>query len=436
MSGSWYVYKKNNRLGPMTSIEVRDALRDGTIDPMDLVSRVGSSVKIELYEVDEIFAVTNGQPITVTETHDAPIPLASGDFQNPVIAQNKRTAKSPVAPKPLIKGRSRRKRDPKKFFLIDRKKRRLGPLSAKEIQSIFYRGIVDQSAKVVKAGTEKKVPVGTFVNVYAGARAAEFKNEGTESGFDAYSQTSVAIPSTRVLDEMKRIRDHRSGAGTFTQIVLPILGILFGIALGYWAIDKYVVKNENAGLFPSSHSPSQEAPNIPAPQSRKPQQKVKSQKKSVKKSPPKKTAKKKQPTRKAVQKPKKKTPARVTRPTPRKTAPRTSALTRPTPAPRVSRPSPVVRKPQTKPKPKGAVASLRSGAVGTARGMRFSKSALASCGMRCTLVMTDSAGQSLRVVFFKGAYEDRLKNSSGRVTVTGRVSGSGNSKKMFLSNVQ
>ncbi|MDA9951623.1 hypothetical protein N9D31_03505, partial [Oligoflexaceae bacterium] len=123
--------------------------------------------------------------------------------------------------------------------------------------------------------------------------------------------------------------------------------------------------------------------------------------------------------------------------------PRVAAPRRPTTTPaRSARAAPPRQAaPQRRSAPKtssrGSIAALSSkvGQVASASNVRFSKSALAACAMRCTLSVTDSVGGHMRVVFFKGAYESRLKNSSGRISIRGRVTGSPGNLMMILQGV-
>lgn len=460
MAIQWYIHKKNERLGPMTSLEVREALREGTVDPMDLVSREGSSVRIELYEVDEIFSFSNQnessdqtsdiQPMTA----ERPLSRAVGD--NISGSDLKKTVESNPIRQPRKKAsanseRSKRGRDPKKFFLYDRKKRKLGPLSAKEIQSIFYRGIVDQSAKVVKAGSDKKVPVATFVAVYAGSRAKQYDNEKTQVGgfSEPMTRTAVAVPSSRVLDELAMMRRGGGGSSAFTNIWLPIIGIIFGIAIGYWAIDTYVfnqpVKRKVTAGQAKKVSPPEKAETDlqeSAEEIRQPEP-IRNKKTVGKKENDRKTSR-----REVKQAKKPSTPPRVSNRLPRQVRPIPPKVAPKRIPPRVVRPrtktnsTPIVRKAPTRAPPKqsaggGAVAGLRGkiGGIASASNMRFSKSALKACSIRCTLTFSDSAGGSIRVVFFKGAFEDRLLKSSGRVTISGRISGSAQNLMMILQGV-
>ncbi|HET9241575.1 MAG TPA: hypothetical protein VFO10_30190, partial [Oligoflexus sp.] len=55
MEKRWNVYHGNDYLGLKTAKEIREALRQGTLDPFDKVSREGSNIREDLIEVDEIF---------------------------------------------------------------------------------------------------------------------------------------------------------------------------------------------------------------------------------------------------------------------------------------------------------------------------------------------------------------------------------------------
>lgn len=55
MAHRWLIHSRDRTLGPWTSIQVRDELRAGRIDPFDMACKEGGTVKRPLVEVDEIF---------------------------------------------------------------------------------------------------------------------------------------------------------------------------------------------------------------------------------------------------------------------------------------------------------------------------------------------------------------------------------------------
>ena len=55
MSARWLIHSRDRTFGPWTAVQVRDELRAGRIDPFDMASKEGSSLKRPLVEIDEIF---------------------------------------------------------------------------------------------------------------------------------------------------------------------------------------------------------------------------------------------------------------------------------------------------------------------------------------------------------------------------------------------
>lgn len=184
MSERWLIYKNDQTLGPFTSEEVRNALRDGSLDPFDLVAREGSSVQRELLEVDEIFVSTKVVFVEGAASHEEqPEPVALRQVPGEratepparpgvygqghlALASDAQGTQPSQAPKPG-QGQAKRRRDPKHFYILDAKGRRLGPVTAGEIQTLFYKGVLDKSARILRDGSQAKVPVNKFVAVYA-----------------------------------------------------------------------------------------------------------------------------------------------------------------------------------------------------------------------------------------------------------------------------
>src|SRR5690606_31768180 len=152
----WRVYKQDGELGPLSAREIREGLRNGTIDPFDLVSREGSKIRVDLVEVDEIFAVEDSAEDAPDEPMAQTLRETTTAFSEPLntsIAYLHPNLTEP-GPKPSSrakagdrleaqKTRSRerddgRVRGEKKFNLYDKKRGALGPLSANEIQALYF----------------------------------------------------------------------------------------------------------------------------------------------------------------------------------------------------------------------------------------------------------------------------------------------------------
>lgn len=64
----WHIFQDDENLGMMTAKEIRDALRDGRLDPFDCVLDEADGKKKELVEVSEIFALSKNDE-SVQESH-------------------------------------------------------------------------------------------------------------------------------------------------------------------------------------------------------------------------------------------------------------------------------------------------------------------------------------------------------------------------------
>jgi hypothetical protein len=100
----------------------------------------------------------------------------------------------------------RRQRDPKHFLLMNGSGRILGPMSAAEVQSLYFRGVVGAEVKVMRQGSEARVPLGRFISVMSGSRSPKAQVQGAHpvSGIAAlraprgrpmiYSSSTFGLP--------------------------------------------------------------------------------------------------------------------------------------------------------------------------------------------------------------------------------------------------
>jgi len=199
---AWYIYKGSGQLGPFTAEAVRQGLREGTIDPFDMVGRDGSSLRREIVEVDELFLTQEpdfeehatavrqpqGHGIEASsfgdvEFHDrsqafseltqpsrrpgnAGIPAIGGGPLH-LAADPQTTVRIADAKSPPAEQLPRRQRTPKHYYVTDAGARMLGPLSLEEIRSLFYRGVLPQGARVMREGSSAQVPVSKFLAVFS-----------------------------------------------------------------------------------------------------------------------------------------------------------------------------------------------------------------------------------------------------------------------------
>lgn len=301
MSERWYVYKENGQtLGPLEPEEIRSALRDGSVDPFDLVAREGSSVRRELVDVDEIFAsLDHGSPEVPpgeafaslepgelgSEPREVREPTrvgdsaaqgdaggaASGAHEAP--APRKGRGEKDSKDKGRKKRRGRRRRDPSRFYLMDKSGRVLGPVSASDINARFLKGALSRSVHVLKEGSEKKIPVQRFCEIYsktpsgkrqlrqaahpampeAGSRAAGELEQGGRDRAPEKSQAAATRPAATD-GYRSHVAQGRSGSpapvavGFFVLAVVLLLAALFawrGEAL-WERVEDWVVWEEDS----------------------------------------------------------------------------------------------------------------------------------------------------------------------------------------------
>ena len=92
----WNVYHGNDHLGLKTAKEIREALRQGTLDPFDKVALEGSNIREDLVEVDEIFKETPEDVEIAPAPKAVAAPVLNLDVPLPMAA-NARPA-APAAP--------------------------------------------------------------------------------------------------------------------------------------------------------------------------------------------------------------------------------------------------------------------------------------------------------------------------------------------------
>jgi hypothetical protein len=482
----WFIHKDDKPAGPYTGAEIRQLLREGAVDPFDLVSADGSAVKQELVEVDEIFlsenvayqdkaagaedgafvaeirerSFSNKEKLIAGKDTAAPGSRPPGQMIA-LASDMRRLGKSNNLPVPVknenaqIVPLPRKKRDPKKYHLIDAKGRVLGPLSPGEIQSLYYRGVVDRSVKVMRDGSGSKVAVGKFVMAYAEAQGMKnLPKQGAHPNIQGVSKSALnRMALMRRAQQMKNV----AGMAPATVAILAAAFVIVVLTIGLLIKDGTIFRGGSDRGAPGKSEPQVNSPvKKTAPTRRNPSRSV------PKKKPPRSVSQ--QPVRSSsstggalarpgrkvrqavkVQRPvrtsARATPARQ-RPEARFVKPQTSPIRRP--PVQVQRPvakpaaPPVAAKPAAPPaKPKGnSLASLQDGQTVTGLGpMTFNKDSVDICEGACN-VMFFGAGGAVSVAFFKNVWGPTLMGKSGPVYISGLVRKNGGSVKILLSGVR
>jgi hypothetical protein len=486
MAKAWIVYKDDETLGPFDAAEIRELLRDGTLDPFDQVAQQGSQIKRELVEVDEIFYAENNLKFgSGTSPGSTAAQNVFGSNTEPSISAIKDVGSSPktsvstmapsrddgpdeldlltnnsssarnmptvpaTVPTPGMKllladhaavatgagqelvksdkGRnrspaSRPRKDPKKFQIVDEAGRVLGPLSAGEIQALFFKGVLGASVRVMKVGTNSKVPVKKFVAVYTQSKGQNHVQQGAHPQMAArppqvqrgpsYSSPHTANPTQWMVAVMMAI--VLAGGGWFGYELMKNHKISFS----WFAKEK---RQSSAKKSKKSKKLNSSKGSLPRPKAYKNKYK-KPKKQYFRKKPKKKNSIYKRQTK----------PKYVQKPTPRK-----AKLVRPSTFKKAYAPKRVAYKPKksvgyTGPK----VSTLRAGMNVSGLGpMAFDVGAVKSCKMKCNVQMVGAGGR-VTVKFFKIHYADKLLSRGGRVWISGLVQKAGGQTTILLNDVR
>ncbi len=430
MEKRWNVYHGNDYLGLKTAKEIREALRQGTLDPFDKVSREGSNIREDLIEVDEIFKEGADGPAENVSSTPAPEGTVVADrsalLEAAASVGKSVGSASKSKPKPVeekdeeedgIEDFAQRndtgtRNSGKRYYLIDREKV-LGPLSALEIQSLFNRNMLNKKVRVQKIGNEKTIPITQFISSYSGDRLKELAEDGRIP-----QQIGVGSPSSKVMNELARMANSRRVAQdrkNRAYLVMSFVGLILG-ALVYLLYEQTTSEPPQR---PAAEETEEEQPaNKPRPRliQKAPES---APRKEVSPPPVPKKVDKDKPEARQVDK----------RPT-RKTAAGT----------KVSQDNETARGTDNIPQQKGpgpiAKAIESAGRIQTVGPLTFSNSALESCPSKCTLTLFDGTGASMKAVFFKNAYSDQLRNRARGAFLTGNTKMDRGELTLFIQDVR
>jgi type IV secretory pathway VirB10-like protein len=439
MEKRWNVYHGNDYLGLKTAKEIREALRQGTLDPFDKVSREGSNIREDLIEVDEIFREAPPEPAALENIADTP--ATEGTVvadRSALIAAAASVGKSAGTgsknkPKPVDDSQDSEnsedfhqrndtgtRNSAKRYYLIDREKV-LGPLSALEIQSLFNRNMLNKKVRVQKIGNEKTIPITQFIASYSGDRLKELAEDGRIP-----QQIGVGSPSSKVMNELARMANSRRVAQdrkNRAYLVMSFVGLILG-ALVYLIYEQSTREPEpQDAVEERSEEPS--PANKPRPRLIQKTPEPAPKKESPPPPPPVKKAEKEKERAKPA-------PRRVERRPTRKAAPVTRVSQR--------RDDDEPRKTDNIPQQRGpgpiAKAMESAGRIQTIGPLTFSSAALESCPSKCTLTLFDGTGASMKAVFFKNAYNDQLRSRARGAYLTGNTKMDRGELTLFIQDVR
>lgn len=465
----WEVFKDDSSLGFMTAKQIRHALREGVIDPFDMVSAEGSTIKSELVEVDEIFeedtnAKSKSAAVEQAPQTEIPAKIINLDqAKEPEPRPSRQFPEMPSLPEGSKGGGSYRrdgsykgegskktegshdKGRAKKFFLIDNKKRVLGPISAVEIQSLFQRGIISSNVKVQKANGDRLVTVRQFI--------ANYSEKRIKALADQAAAAKAGNPSSKVLNELYQNMKSKRMA----QKTLPVSLAWFAVLGAVITISSYLFISGKFNLAPEDRrrstkkvtpvlsqqqlkkesSTAAKPEKAARPEADKPAVRPKKRSSRKAKAP---RPKPKAPTPAVTQKappPTKSRPPRNLTTATRNVVPPAPTLTPTTPEPKLVAPTPPAAQPKVERKQGTIAANLsKIGGVVTISSLNYAPQDLENCSLKCRLKLTDPAGAVLEAVFFKGAYYEALKSAGKNVTITGTSKLEGGSLVIILQDVR
>ncbi|MCX6118917.1 MAG: hypothetical protein NT027_15375 [Proteobacteria bacterium] len=208
MADRWTVYSRDKTFGPWSAQQVREEMRAGKIDPFDMVSKEGSSIKRPLVEVDEIFhnsRVQMGEIIQdkvsdrySQDIHKSTVVSSDKTYNDSAIAGKagrhgqrgssiahdggaaQNLSQSDLRPRQFqalaaenrVDAHLKRSGSRRRYAVIDATGSIRSPLSSSEIIELWNSGSIDSQAQVRREGGEKKISIQRFLSLYKQTNAS------------------------------------------------------------------------------------------------------------------------------------------------------------------------------------------------------------------------------------------------------------------------
>lgn len=416
MAKIWYIHREGASEGPYSSEEIRQALREGTIDAFDFVSRKGSEIRLEIVEVDEIFKTDITFIEEQTQVSQESYPVEALKVSGRVAPQSA-SSSTRISPSPANERHSRKHKayNAQKFFVVSKKGHKLGPLSALQIQSMYFKGRIPSNSMILKIDSNVKVPINRFMKVYRRGRSAP--------------NIKMAPPSP----VMKLARLSRGTHYGFKHMIL--LGLLLFTTV-FFSTMYFMEKNSNqspkgepshsSALRKGSDSrkmPQSDSRPLPPPKKQTNLTKRLSPTKALPQSsitPSRKT----KPATQTIRAPSRTfSPPQRLKPSPAKSSAKATA----------NRASPPISRHQNSPNP---IRDLKPGQIVQRLGpFDFNKSAVTSCQNRCEIIFTNTYG-IVRGKFFKQHWGKALMQRGGRVYISGLVQRANNGIVVLINDIE
>lgn len=442
MTQRWYMLHEGKEIGPFTADELRLGIRRGEVDPFDVAYQEGSQVRRVLIDIDEVFE-SSGAVYQIAEAEPLAFPSRTNAeptrISRPISDASRIKAERSDASRVAQEFREATRED-KKYFVYVRGKRVLGPLRPRSIAAAFQSGQLNRWAKIAKEGASSRIKIKDFIQRYEGSRGVApparhvpgaVSKKGSLTRFKGPAEPVIpgALPLVSLLAVLAGI--------VICYVAIRSLGIdrVLGTAMrrGEAKIARMVHDEEDKEPRASSRealeptSVPQPLPTVPPLPTPAPER--------VEKPSPKPTVAAKLPPIKSekrntrvVDKSKRREPPREFRDEP----PPFRAFEPPanfnfTPQQRINSPPPAPLSPARS--VNGLSAQI--GRVVTLSQMNYSVAALQQCAMKCKLSFSGAQGQ-VTGVFFKGAFEGRLRASNGTATIRGLLKQEGGQLLLYL----
>ncbi len=431
---------------------MREELRAGRIDPFDMASREGSSIKRPLVEVDEIFQNSRVQMGELVNPKSAEVfsrklenaTIMSTEVQSQKVAVNQDLPSMPVeAPRPRQfqalaaadkvnhgRGKSSGRR---RYIVMDSVGRMRGPLTSAEVIDLWNGGHLDSQSIVRRDGGTRTIPIRRFMQLY---------EESHSSGVAFLSSFTTRVP------QFIFVKKSASERILIWLGILAMMGALAFLGRMFWLtrqshlkksvgvsapLQRFDLKaNEHlAGRrltkgnqpTPSAAVDSPKATKLTLPSKKVDAREIKPQ------SP------KRQP--KAVRAPRYKSTVRPSsfeyRQGPSQRA--RSNYNKPLYSSPQRASAPVYRASVPPPAPV-AKPAFSEGTTVTLSGYRYTKGGLDACSGKCKLVVSGPRG-NVTAVFFKEAFGSVLSRKTQGLSLTGIIRGSASTGwQLIVSDVK
>lgn len=396
LSRVWLVIKKNeNKLGPLSSEEIKEGLRRGSIEPFDLAYKEGNPQNLSkpIIEIDELFGQFDGeakteiipQKDTIIKVIDkTTIDHVDTKAQSSDHVDTKAQSSTNITSTRINRRLEIRNQQPtnKKYFLLDEKNRTLGPFTTEEILNQYDAGKILPHARIRKKDSKKEIAISRFVDYQRGNKFGK-----------------IAIKPAPVLSTTRKTKKN------------PLLQVaLFLLILGSGASAAWIF-----WLKPYLEIESKSAASAPVIETKDGLAKIGS----------------------TFNRPKAAVDAIPLTSDSRTTTYRPPSGTTPDVSQKVDSSSESLPPTDnTLGEAISKIAHLRAsdGQIVTLGPLYFTQTDLKKCQVKCVLPMKDQVGGSIQVKFFKAAYESKLKLKISGVYVIGRVQDQGLS--ILLSGIK